>query len=81
MLSVSLDPRRWCQSLVPQLPQKAQSSVLPVSVGRDQNLGFPWVRRNAACGTMKDIPNAEADCLRHSTQWQTNSCNGPADNS
>ncbi|HEX2529324.1 MAG TPA: hypothetical protein VHL31_23905 [Geminicoccus sp.] len=60
-----------CHSREPQFPQKAQSSVSPVDVGRVQERGTPLVRRTAGQVTITEIPNAEADCLRHSRQWQT----------
>ncbi len=48
-----------------------QRRVRPLSVRRDQVLGSPAVRRNAALGTSSEMPKAEADCFWHSRQWQT----------
>jgi hypothetical protein len=45
-----------------------QSSTRPLSVGLDQVLTSPPVSRNARAGTITEIPNAEADCFRHSRQ-------------
>ena len=59
-----------CHRREPQAGQKAQRMVWPLSVGRDQKRGLPAVRRRAARGAITEMPNAEADCRRHSRQWQ-----------
>lgn len=71
MLSVSVLPRCWCQRREPQSIQNMQSSIWPLFVGRDQSLGVPLIKRNPDCRTTSEIPKADADCLRHSPQWQT----------
>ena len=65
------EPGLACQTREPHAGQNMQSSVRPLSVCRDQVLGSPAVRLNAALGTSSETPNAEADCFRHSRQWQT----------
>jgi hypothetical protein len=55
----------------PHTTQNMQSSTRPLSVGRRQVRTSPSVSANAASGTITDIPNADADCRRHSRQWQT----------
>jgi hypothetical protein len=53
------------------MPQNMQSSVRPLSVGRDQILTSPRSTRNASLGTRTEMPKADADCFWHSRQWQT----------
>jgi len=64
-------PSGSCHSRDPQAGQKAQTTRRPLSADRVQKLGAPEVTRKPARGTSSDRPNAEADCLRHSRQWQT----------
>ncbi len=71
MLTVRDSVADSCQRREPQFGQKAHLTRPPLSVGRVQNSGPPRVTRKPVCGTMKDIPNAEADCFWHSRQWQT----------
>src|SRR5882672_733379 len=78
MLIVLLSPRRLCHKRDPHTGQKAQSSQWPLSVGRDQNCGVPRVTLKVARGTTIEMPNAEADCFRHSVQWQTYFSRGPS---
>lgn len=51
--------------------QKKQSSMRPLSVGRVHLLSLPLTSLTSELRTMAEMPNAEADCLRHSLQWQT----------
>jgi hypothetical protein len=44
---------------------------LPLSVSRVQNFGAPCVTVRPVFFTSTEMPKAEADCLRHSWQWQT----------
>ena len=70
MLIVVL-PSPACHSRVPQVGQNALSKTRPESPAQDQWDGVPCVNRSASCGTITEMPNAEADCLRHLRQWQT----------
>src|SRR3954468_17065323 len=65
------EPGLACHTREPQVPQNMQSSVHPLSVRRDQVRTSPCCRLNALFGTRSEMPKAEADCLRHSRQWQT----------
>ncbi len=60
---------RW-NSLVPQSGQKLQAIRPPESVGRSQTLGAPDVSPKSSTLTISEMPKAEADCARHSVQWQ-----------
>ena len=60
-----------CHSREPQAGQKAQISVRPLSARRDQRATAPRPRRKSARRTISEMPKAEADCFRHSRQWQT----------
>lgn len=71
MLMVSGLPLLWCQSREPQMTQKTHSSRCPDAVWRDQDEVSPRRSVNSLLGTVNEIPNADADCLRHSVQWQT----------
>src|SRR5205807_7660471 len=65
-----LPPAYSCHRREPRPGQKAQSSTRPLSVGRDQKRGVPETSVKSARLTQTEMPNAEADCLRHSRQWQ-----------
>ena len=65
------EPGLACQTREPQPGQNMQRSVRPLPVFRDQVLASPAVRLNAVLGTSSETPNAEAECFRHSRQWQT----------
>jgi hypothetical protein len=67
MLIVAL-PSPACHSRVPQVGQNALSKMRPESPAQDQCAGVPCVTRSAARGTMTEMPNADADCLRHLRQ-------------
>lgn len=67
-LARSLSP---CQIRDPQSGQKKQSSARPLSASLDHCFGVPRTSRNPDLLTITEMPNAEADCLRHSVQWQT----------
>ena len=69
-VTVSGSPSVSCQSRDPHVGQNAHLRRLPLSVGRVHQFGAPCVTRSPARGTISDIPNAEADCFRHSRQWQ-----------
>ena len=69
-LMVSGSPAASCHSREPQSGQKAQCRVRPLSVARDQRSVLPWVRWKSSRRTKSEMPKAEADCLRHSRQWQ-----------
>jgi hypothetical protein len=56
---------------VPQSGQKLQARRPPEVVGRSQTLGAPAVNLTSSALTISEIPKAEADCARHSVQWQT----------
>jgi hypothetical protein len=60
----------WCHSRVPQSGQKAHSTFPPLSASRAQYRGVPLNSLKLSRGTMNEMPNADADCLRHSVQWQ-----------
>jgi hypothetical protein len=70
MLIVAL-PWPACHSRVPQVGQNALSKMRPESPAHDQCAGVPPVIRTASRGTITEMPNADADCLRHLRQWQT----------
>src|SRR3954471_14371002 len=70
-VSHSAPPSGACQSREPQSGQNAQVSRLPLSVSRVQNFGTPCVTLRPDLVTSTEMPKAEADCLRHSRQWQT----------
>jgi hypothetical protein len=62
----------------PHVSQNWQANTPPLAVGRLHVRTRPWLMTNACFGTMTEIPNADADCLRHSRQWHTYTCNGSA---
>jgi hypothetical protein len=59
-----------CQTREPHSAQKWQLNVRPLSVERDHRFGTPRVSTKPALLTITEMPNAEADCFRHSSQWQ-----------
>src|SRR5579863_9554733 len=62
-------PSVW-QMREPHASQNVQANTPPLSVGRLQVRTLPCIIANALAGTMTEMPNADADCLRHSRQWQ-----------
>ena len=68
MLIVSGVAEDSCQSLDPHTGQNMQVIVRPLSAVRFHTDTLPRVRRNDVRGTKKVMPNAEADCFRHSSQ-------------
>jgi hypothetical protein len=65
-------PAYSCHRREPHSGQKAQSSTATaLSVGRDQKRCRPESSEKSVRLTHTEIPNAEADCFRHSRQWQT----------
>ena len=71
MLIVSGVAEDSCQSLDPHTGQNMQVIVRPLSAVRVHTEALPRVTRNVARGTKNVMPNADADCFRHSAQWQT----------
>src|SRR5437879_12944702 len=74
-----LPPAYSCHRREPHPGQKPQSSTRPLSVGRDQKRGVPETSLKSARLTQTEMPNAEADCLRHSRQWQRQVLTGGAE--
>ena len=70
MLTISPPGLAWWMR-VPQATQNVQSNCRPLSVDRRHAAMVPCLRWNALAGTRTEMPNADADCLRHSWQWHT----------
>jgi hypothetical protein len=70
MARLGPSPPGSCQTREPHSGQNAQSTTRPLSAGRDQKRGTPESRLKSARLTHTEMPKADADCLRHSRQWQ-----------